>query len=64
MDRKAFLEKARQLACEQVVASSCLPEKEYADIQEEIQNEEMNEEEALYKKARVILEEAAFEIDD
>ncbi len=64
MDRKAFLEKARQLACEQVVASSCLTKSEYTDIQNEIQNEAMNEEEALYQKAKVILEDAAFEMDD
>ena len=64
MDRKTFLEKARQLACEQVVASSCLTEKDYADIQFEIENEAMNEEEALEQKAKVILEDAAFALGD
>lgn len=64
MTRLEFLGKARQLACEQVEASSCLTENEYADIQNEIQNEAMNEEEALYQKAQVILEDAARDLDD
>ena len=64
MNRLAFLEKARQLACDQIVSSSALTDSEYADIQEDIQNnEEMNEEEALYKKAKGILEDAAFEME-
>ncbi len=64
MDRITFLEKARQIACDQVVASSCLTKAEFADIQNEIQNEAMNEEEALYQKAKVILEDAANDIED
>ena len=63
MDRLTFLQKARQLACEQVEASSCLTEVEFADIQSEIQNKAMNEEEAISQKARVILEDAALEIE-
>ena len=64
MNRLVFLEKARQLACEQVVSSSALTDSEYADIQSEIQNEAMNEEEALCQKAKVILEDAASDMDD
>jgi len=63
MDRLTFLEKARYLACEQVKDSSCLTETEFADIQDEIQNETMNEEEALYQKAQVILENAALDMN-
>lgn len=57
MDRLTFLEKARQLACEQIEASSCLTDKEFAELQE------MDEEQALCKKAKEILEDAAVEID-
>ena len=57
MDRLTFLKKARQLANEQVEASSCLTDKEFAELQQ------MNEEEALTKKAKSILEDAAFDID-
>ncbi len=64
MDRLTFLLKARQLACDHVESSSALTDSEYADIQSEIQNEAMNEEEALYQKAKVILEDAAFDMDD
>jgi hypothetical protein len=64
MDRKTFLEKARQIACEQVVSSSALTDSDFADIQYEIQNEAMNEEEALSQKAKVILEDAALDIED
>lgn len=63
MDRLTFLEKARQLACEQVVCSSALTDSEYADIQADIESEQMNEEEAVSQKAKVILEDAALEID-
>jgi len=63
MDRLTFLEKARQIACEQVVSSSALTDSEFADIQHEIEQEAINEEEALYQKAKVILEDAAFDID-
>lgn len=64
MDRMAFLEKARQLASDQIVSSSALTDSEYADIQNEIQNEAMNEEEALHQKAKVILEDATFDMED
>lgn len=57
MDRLTFLEKACQLAREQIEASSCLSEKEFAELQE------MDEEKALCQKAKAILEDAAFEID-
>lgn len=63
MDRKTFLQKARQIACDQVVNSSALTDSDFADIQDEIQNEAMNEEEALYQKAKVILEDAALDIN-
>ena len=63
MNRLTFLEKARQLACEQVVSSSALTDKEFADIQNEIQEEAINEDEALCQKAKVILEDAAFDMD-
>ncbi len=64
MDRLTFLEKARQLACQQVEMSSCLLDAEFADIQSEIDSEAMNEEEAISQKAKVILEDAAFDIAD
>ena len=64
MDRFTFLTKARQLAMEQVVSSSALTDEQFADIQDEIQNEAMNEEEAISQKAKVILEDAAFDMDD
>lgn len=64
MDRLTFLEKACRLACEQVEASSCLTDADFADIQNEIQNEAMNEEEALTQKAKVILEDAASDMAD
>lgn len=63
MERLEFLKKARQLACEQIVSSSALTDSEYADIQNAIQNEAMNEEEAINQKAKVILEDASFDIE-
>ena len=62
MNRITFLQKARQFACQQVLDSSCLTEAEFADIQNEIANEAMNEEEAISQKAKVILEDAAADI--
>lgn len=64
MDRLTFLTEARQLACKQVEKLSALTDEEFADIQNEIQNEAMNEEEAISQKARVILEDAAFDMAD
>ena len=63
MDRLTFLQKARQLACQLVEDSSCLTDAEFADIQADIQNEAMNEEEALTQKAKIILEDAAADIE-
>ncbi len=63
MERIKFLNKTRQLACEQVVNSSALTDSEHADIQNEIENEAMNEEEALYQKAQAILEDAALDMN-
>ena len=64
MDRLTFLQKAREMACEQIEASSCMSEKEWAEYQFEIQEEAMNEEQALAKKTKEILEDAAFDFDD
>ena len=55
MRRLEFLEKARQIACEQVSDSSCLTEKEFEDIRESDDVEEV----ALYRKASEILEDAS-----
>lgn len=59
MDRLQFLEKACQLAHEQIEASSCLTDKEFAEILETDDSLEI----ALYKKAKEILEDAVFEMD-
>ncbi len=56
MERLEFLEKARQLAHEQIESSSCLPDFEFAELSE------LDEEVALYKKAKSILEEAVDDI--
>ncbi len=55
MLQKEFLEKARQLACQQISESSCLTEVEFKAIMESDDTEEV----ALYRKARQILEDAA-----
>ena len=55
MNRKEFLEKARQLACQQISESSCLPEQEFKAIMESDDTEEV----AYYRKAMEILQEAS-----
>lgn len=63
MDRLTFLKKAQQMAYEQIEATSCLSDREWADYQYEIREEAMNEDEALAKKTKEILEDAAFDFD-
>lgn len=57
MKRLEFLEKARQIACQQVSDSSCLTNKEFKDIMELDDTEEV----ALYRMASQILKDAAFD---
>ena len=64
MVRLEFLERARALAQQQCVDSSCLPVAEYEEIQKAISQEDCNEEEALYKKAHEILVDASFDAVD
>lgn len=60
MKRKEFLDRARQLACQQISDSSCLTDKEYKDIMESDDVEEI----ALYRKAMEILEEASTDMTE
>ena len=55
MIRKEFLDKARQLACQQISESSCLTEVEFKAIMESDDTEET----ALYREAKKMLEDAA-----
>ena len=55
MTRLVFLKKARQIACQQVSDSSCLTDKEFKDIMESDDTEEV----ALYRKASEILIDAS-----
>jgi len=55
MERLEFLEKAQQIACQQVRDSSCLTDNEFKDIMESDDTEEI----ALYRKASKILINAA-----
>ena len=55
MKRLEFLEKARQIASQQISDSSCLTGKEFKDIMESDDTEEV----ALYRKASEILEDAS-----
>lgn len=57
MKRLEFLEKARQIACQQVSDSSCLTDKEFKDIMESEDTEEV----ALYRMASLILTDAAYD---
>ena len=59
MKRLEFLEKARQYACQQVSDSSCLTDKEFKDIMESDDTEEV----ALYRKAYQILVDASHDIE-
>lgn len=59
MERLEFLEKARQLACQQVTESSCLTDAEFKSIMESDDTEEV----ALYRKAKEILEDASFDAE-
>jgi len=57
MKRLEFLEKARQLACQQISDSSCLTDVEFKSIMESDDTEEV----ALYRKATEILEDASYD---
>lgn len=56
MKRIPFLKKAIRIAKKQIDDESCLPDDEWTEILNDIQNEEMNEDEALREKAEKILE--------
>ena len=60
MKRLEFLDKARQLACEQISNSSCLPNVEFKNIMKLDDTEEV----ALYRKAKQILEDAGFDMEN
>ena len=60
MKRLDFLEKAWQLAYQQIRDSSCLTDKEFKDIMESDDTEEV----ALYRKASEILEDASCDAKD
>lgn len=63
MKRLEFLEKARTLAQQQCVDSSCLTDSEYPKIKAAIANGDTDEERALYTKAQEILEDASHDIN-
>jgi len=60
MQRLEFLETARQIACQQVTDSSCLTDKEFKNIMDSDDTEEV----ALYRKASEILEDASHDAKD
>ena len=60
MKRIEFLEKARQLACQQISESSCLTDKEFKDIMESDDVEEVT----LYRRAKQILEDASYDMEN
>ena len=60
MTRLVFLKKARQIAYQQVSDSSCLTDKEFKDIMESDDTEEV----ALYRKASEILTDASHDAVD
>jgi len=60
MKRLEFLKKARQIACQQVSNSSCLTDEEFEDIMESNEVEEV----ALYRMAKSILEDAAYDAEN
>jgi len=63
MKRLEFLERARALAAQQCVDSSCLTEKEFADIKKAVVTKESSEEVELYKKALEILTDSSHDMD-
>lgn len=63
MKRLEFLEKARALAQQQCTESSCLTEREFADIKKAVVTGESSEEVKLYKKALEILTDASHDAD-
>ena len=61
MDRLEFLHQVKQLAHEQIEASSCENDTDWKGHQKDIK--ERGEESVLYEKAKEILENAALDID-
>ena len=57
MKRLEFLQKARQIACEQIDSSSALTDEQF-----EVISQEKNQELALYRLAEAILDHASYDI--
>lgn len=64
MKRLEFLERARKLAQQQCMDSSCLTEKEFADIKKSVVTGESSEEVELYKKVLEVLTDSAQDMGD
>ncbi len=64
MKRLEFLERARALAQQQCLESSCLTAAEYSEIKGKITRSEIDTDRALYRKAQQILEDASFDLDE
>lgn len=63
MKRLEFLEKSRALAAQQCLDSSCLTEKEFAEIEKSVVTGESSKEVELYKRALEILTDASHDMD-
>ena len=63
MNRLGLLNRARALAQQQCDDSSCLTEKEFADIKKLIVTKESSEEVELYRKVLEILKAAVYDMD-
>ena len=60
MERLEFLEKAREIACEQVSDSSCLTEAEFKRIIDSDDSQEVE----LYRMAKHMLEDASYDMEN